>query len=46
VTVASGKIPMIAGSFTNWEEKEMVPLIPFCEQIDPNKPNPITLLKK
>lgn len=30
-------VPLIAGSFTNWEVKEMTPLVAFCEAIDSNK---------
>lgn len=39
-------VPLIAGSFTNWEVREMIPLVSFCEAIDSNKPDPIAMLKK
>jgi hypothetical protein len=38
--------PKIAGSFTNWEVREMTPLVTFCEMMDTNKPDPIAILKK
>ena len=41
-----GGVPKIAGSFTNWEVREMIPLIEFCQTIDTNKPDPIQILKK
>jgi hypothetical protein len=34
-------IPRIAGSFSNWEVRPMIPLIEFCETMDVNKPDPI-----
>jgi len=37
---------MIAGSFSNWEAREMIPLTQFCETMDSNKPDPLTILKK
>lgn len=38
--------PIIAGSFSNWEAREMIPIVEFCEAIDSNKPDPISILKK
>ena len=40
------KVPFIAGSFSNWEAREMIPILEFCEEIDVNKPDPIQILKK
>jgi hypothetical protein len=40
------KVPFIAGSFSNWETREMIPILEFCEEIDLNKPDPIQMLKK
>ena len=37
---------MIAGSFTNWEVKEMISIVKFCETIDVNKPDPLAILKQ
>lgn len=44
--VKPSKGPRIAGSFTNWEMHEMMPLIEFCEAVDTNKQDPIAILKK
>ena len=33
--------PIIAGSFSNWEAKEMIPIVDYCEAIDSNKPDPL-----
>ena len=38
--------PLIAGSFSNWEAREMIPIIEYCEAIDANKPDPLSVLKK
>lgn len=35
------KVPLIAGSFSNWEAREMIPILDFCEEIDMNRPDPI-----
>lgn len=39
-------VPLIAGSFSNWEAREMIPIVDYCEAIDANKPNPLQVLKK
>ena len=36
-----GGVPLIAGSFSNWEAREMIPIIDYCEAIDGNKPDPL-----
>ena len=33
--------PLIAGSFSNWEAREMIPILDYCEAIDANKPDPL-----
>ena len=38
--------PLIAGSFSNWEAREMIPILDYCESIDANKPDPLSVLKK
>lgn len=44
--IKQNKAPFIAGSFSNFEAREMIPILDFCEEVDVNRPNPIEMLKK